>query len=124
MTDTKMTGEQLIAKWVTLCGEVLAQGIPPANIKWALDKWGQTAQELYPLAEEGEPVSLDTDSLDGALDALAAHPELQREFLGTTLLCLFEGADGPVATGKVLEDAVDTLEASIREQEKANAQDD
>lgn len=115
------TIEETIRAWVDLTGVVLAAGIPAANIKWALDRWGASAAELYPMAEDGEPVSLTTEALDGALENLP--DDLAEPFLGLTLICLFEGADGPAETAIVLQDAVDDLDADIKRQEAERGED-
>lgn len=109
--------EEMVESWVALTGTVLATGVPAANVKWALDKWGERAAELYDLSESGEPVSLTTEDLDGALDGLP--DDMVQPFLGLTLICLFEGADGPKATADALKEGVDVLEQSIKEQEEA-----
>jgi len=124
MTDgpTRVEQEKVIHAWIEQAGLILALGIPAANIKWALERWAEEADRLYPLVDEGEPVSLTESAIDGALAAVPQ--DLRQQFLATTVFAFFEGEDGPRAAANVLSGAVDLLDKDIERQENESGKEE
>lgn len=111
-TVTAEEGRAKINRWTSFCAAHLAETpVALVPLRDGLRKLAEKAAEEYPRLAQGEEIVLTPEVFEGTMDTYSF--QTQQVYLDLTMAVLLTGVDGPAATAKVLEHALESMVGEI-----------